>query len=122
MTVQKMIKQAEKVFNKFIRLRDVGKPCISCGAKYSPSFDPGHLYSAGGHWAVRFFETNVHGQCKECNGMKAGNFDAYYDNLKTRISEPEIMLLNSFAHRTANYTRDELQQIIDKYTNKIKEF
>jgi hypothetical protein len=38
------LKEAQKVFNQYIRLRDKAQPCISCGSKLGSKYDAGHFY------------------------------------------------------------------------------
>ena len=56
--------------NKYIRLRDVGKECISCGTplvaeQLGGGFDVGHYRSRGAAPHLRFYTLNIHGQCKK---------------------------------------------------------
>ena len=45
MTRQDWIKELQRVFNQFIRLRDKNKGCVSCGATLvSRKYDAGHFY------------------------------------------------------------------------------
>ena len=56
-------------FNKFIRFRDRGQPCISCGE--IPKFvNAGHLFCVKKYDGLRFHEHNVNVECSSCN-----NFD-----------------------------------------------
>ena len=73
LTVQDLMKIAQVHFNRYIRERDKGKPCISCGQELKGKFDAGHFWSSGGHKSVTFDENNVHGQCVACNQHKHGN-------------------------------------------------
>ena len=72
-------------FHKFIRNRDHGQPCISCG-KYT-TLQAGHFYSAGNHPSTKFNEDNVHGQCKRCNYFLSGNLLPYRENLIKKIGQ-----------------------------------
>ncbi|HFU0230446.1 TPA: recombination protein NinG, partial [Vibrio parahaemolyticus] len=67
--------KAQEQFNRFIVLRDNGKPCASCGRYLS--LCAGHYRSVGAAPELRFNEDNVHGQCYECNGNKSGNAKEY---------------------------------------------
>jgi adenylosuccinate lyase len=120
MTVQDYIKVAQQVFNKFIRLRDQGKNCISCGLKPKKE-NAGHFYSAGTHTAVRFDERNVHLQCEHCNSYLSGNLLKYRDNILTKLGYEEFESLTAEAMKTRKYTREELKEIIQLYKTKIKE-
>ena len=78
-TVAQLIKIAVRHFHLYIRNRDQGKPCISCGKK--TKLQAGHFYSAGKHPQLRFNEDNVHGQCLSCNYYKSGDLLNYRINL-----------------------------------------
>ncbi len=119
-TVQSLTKKAQAVFNSFIRLRDAGKPCISCGKLLAGKFDAGHYYSSGGHKAVTFDERNCHGQCVYCNRHLHGNLLNYQIGLVQRIGE-ELFDLSALAHDTRKFTKFELQEIIEIYKQKCKD-
>jgi hypothetical protein len=120
MTVADYIKLAQQVFNQYIRLRDQGKPCISCSGKLGEKYDAGHFYSAGGHFSVRFDERNVSAQCVACNQHKHGNLLAYRDALYLKLGFEEFERLSADAMQTRKYTREELKKIINTYKLKIK--
>jgi hypothetical protein len=63
MTLSDYLKLAQAVFNKFIRQRDIGQPCISCGKKINGVTHASHYKSQGGHSSVRFHEKNVWSSC-----------------------------------------------------------
>ncbi len=85
------IAEAKKAMHRWVRLRDEGKPCISCGrplvsnGKFGGDFDAGHYRSVGSAKHLEFVEWNVHGQCKVCNNHLAGNHVAYRAGLIVRI-------------------------------------
>jgi hypothetical protein len=119
-TTSDWLKEAQVVFNKYIRERDKHKPCISCGSKLGDKFDAGHFWSSGGHKAVTFNEDNVHGQCVACNQWKHGNLINYREGLLKRIGEPKYEKLSQLANQTRRYSAEELKEIIKTYKNKIK--
>jgi hypothetical protein len=120
-TVQDLMKVAQQVFNKYIRLRDEGNLCISCGKKPKKP-NAGHFYSAGGHFNVRFDERNVHLQCEYCNSFLSGNLLPYRENLLVKLGFHEFERLSADAMKTRKFTREELKEIIEKYKQKIKDF
>jgi hypothetical protein len=120
MTIQDYIKIAQQVFNKYIRLRDKGQNCISCGKKPLKE-NAGHFYNANNHWSVRFNELNVHLQCEHCNTYLSGNLINYRENLLKKIGIEDFELLSSEANKTRKFTIDELKNIIATYKQKIKE-
>ena len=54
------LKDLQRVFNEFIRLRDVDLPCISCGRYHQGQYHAGHYRSVGACPELRFNEDNVH--------------------------------------------------------------
>ena len=87
-TKPQLTKKAQTAFNAFIRARDAGKPCISCGTPLSNepnTYDAGHYRSVGSAPNMRFVEENCHGQCKHCNNYLAGNHVEYRQRLVERI-------------------------------------
>jgi len=87
-TKPQLTKKAQTAFNNFIRARDAGKTCISCGTPLSNepnTYDAGHYRSVGSAPHMRFVEDNCHGQCKHCNNYLAGNHVAYRQRLIERI-------------------------------------
>lgn len=80
--------KAIKVFNAWIRKRDEGQPCISCG-KFT-SLQAGHFYSAGSFSLLRFNEDNVNGQCLRCNYFLSGNLIEYRKNLLLKIGQERL--------------------------------
>ncbi len=62
-TLGKLKQEAQKAFNKYIRLRDSGAgffTCISCGmTKSTDEMDAGHFYPVQGYDGLRFNEDNV---------------------------------------------------------------
>lgn len=71
--------KAQKACNEYIRLRDAGKPCISCGTKKATiKYDAGHFVPRGRSAALRFEPTNIHKQCSwNCNENLSGNYGEY---------------------------------------------
>lgn len=73
------------VVHAYVRKRDIGKPCISCGCNWNSDFQAGHHYSANSFTTLRFNLDNISGQCQKCNLFQDGNFDNYALNLPNRI-------------------------------------
>jgi hypothetical protein len=118
-TNQQLMKLAQVHFNKFIRFRDKGENCISCN-KEAKKENAGHYYSQGGHSAVRFNEDNVHLQCEHCNTYLSGNLLNYQIGIQKRIGGERLIELQSKAHLEKKWSKDELNEIIKIYKNKVK--
>jgi len=109
------------VFNKFIRLRDKEKGCISCDNPLNTKFDAGHFYSTGSYPELRFHEDNVFGQCVHCNQHRHGNLIEYGLNLPKRIGLDKILELRKLINVPKKYTIDELKGLKVLYKLKIKQ-
>jgi len=114
-----LVKLAQTAFNKFIRARDAGKPCISCGkplqaATVGGAFDCGHYRSVGSAVHMRFVEDNAHGQCKHCNRHLAGNHVAYRAGLIERIGLRDVELIEA-DNTLRKYTREALIELARHY-------
>lgn len=121
------MKEAQKWFNRFVRLRDVNKPCISCLNPLRNDvrlkghlYDAGHYLSVGARFNLRFNEDNCHAQCVKCNRDLSGNAAAYRVELVKRIGFERVELLEC-DHKPKKYTIDDLKEIIAKYKLKCKE-
>ena len=118
-TKPQLTKLAQTAFNSFIRARDAGKPCISCGVPLPATavggaFDCGHYRSVGSAVHMRFVEDNAHGQCKHCNLHLAGNHVAYRAGLIERIGQRAVDLIES-DNALRKYTREGLEEIARHY-------
>lgn len=123
--------QAQQAFNAFIRARDAGLPCISCGETNPPDlhggqWDCGHFKTVGANPELRFEERNAHKQCKSCNAG-AGKYTAkeatvaqqYEAGLVARYGQVYVDWLNG-PHKMTNYRREDFIRIRDEYRAKLK--
>ncbi len=113
------MKEAQQAFNAYIRARDDGKPCISCGAAYVDNvrggrIDAGHYRSIGSCPELRFEPDNCHAQCVTCNRYLSGNAVDYRLGLINRIGLERVERLER-QHDPKKYTIDDLKEIRDKY-------
>lgn len=121
---QHLIKKAQSTFNKYIRLRDATQGCISCGYPLKSGgrqVHAGHYVAQGKSALLRFDERNVHGQCATCNTYLHGNLAEYRIRLIKKIGLKEVESLEDQRHNLKGWTIEELKNIIETYSNKIKE-
>ena len=120
------IKAAQSSFNAFIRKRDEGLACISCGNM--PNFSnhiggsgihAGHFKSCGAHSELRFNELNCHVQCFRCNVHLSGNIKDYRPALIGKIGQDKVDWLEG-PHKPKKYTCAELKGIELLYKQKLK--
>ena len=115
------LKEAQYWFNRFIRLRDAGKPCISCDKPDSGSHQrhASHYRSVGACSSMRFDESNVHASCSVCNNHLSGNIGEYTPRLIIKIGKEEYERIKT-APKLKKITVDELREIINLYKSKCK--
>jgi hypothetical protein len=122
-TLGKLKQDAQKAFNAYIRKRDEGLPCISCG-QMKP-LQAGHYFAVSTHAGLRFNEHNVHGECSGCNCFNESHLISYGINLIARIGESDYneLLVEAADYKKNGYkfTRQELIEIKQKYYQKLKE-
>lgn len=116
-SVAELKKKAQTVFNAWIRNRDHGQACISCGSWTTNHAS--HYFSAGHYPGLRFNEDNVHASCLKCNYYLHGNLVHYREGLLKRIGQERVEKLESMAnHKLCKLDRFYLIEIIERY--KIK--
>lgn len=121
-TKPQLVAMAQKAFNAFIRARDLGKGCISCGKLLTSepnTYDAGHYRSVGSAVHLRFNENNCHGQCKHCNNYLAGNHVMYRKGLIERIGLANVEQLEA-DQTLRKYTKEGLIEIAKHYREKAK--
>ena len=119
--MKKLKAKLKLVFNKYIRLRDKDKRCISCG---------GPVQQAGHYWSTSqcpqpqmvFNEQNVHGQCIRCNIFLEGNRQGYEKGLRRRYGDDILMSLEVKRSLPQNpWKIFEYEAMIRHYTKLVKE-
>lgn len=114
------LKDAQTVFNAFIRERDKKEPCISCGRYHTGQNHAGHYRTVGAHPELRFNELNCHLQCSVCNNHKSGNIVEYRINLLKKIGVKNLDWLEGH-HEPKKYSIEEIKQIKADYKIKLKQ-
>lgn len=124
-SISYLIKNTVNICHSFIRLRDKGKPCISCGEPWHSSFQAGHFYKAENYSTLKFNELNINGQCQGCNLYQNGNESKYRTGFIKRYSKGLLDLLDSKAlidkKTSFKWDREKLKNIQSKYKQKIKD-
>lgn len=110
----------QNVFNKYIRLRDKGKKCISCDC-FVNNGHASHFFSVGAYPNLRFNEDNCHLSCVECNLHKHGNSVEYALRLPNRISKEKFDKLVSLKNEPLMLSIPEIIEKIAEYKLKIKQ-
>lgn len=121
-TLSQYEQEARKVFQAWIRKRDKDRPCISCPATTAKQWDGGHFFKAEVYSGMIFNEDNCHKQCSQCNDYHSGNLLEYRQGLINRYGLEFVERLERTKDNGRNYkySKTELTEIKNKYTNLLK--
>lgn len=114
-------KKVQVQFNAWIRHRDRGLPCISCG-QTKEHLQAGHLFPVKKYDGLRFHEHNVNGECPACNSWDESHVIWYRYNLIEKIGVEKYNELERLAMEYRNggtgptLKRDQLNYLLNKYT------
>lgn len=115
--------EAQTAFNKYVHLRDAGKPCISCGRlpeqKLGGTMDCGHYRTRGAARHLSFNLHNTAAQCVYCNRDRAGAQKAFEQGLIQRIGPEAVEALNN-DNTIRNFDIPYLQRIKSIFTRKAR--
>lgn len=111
------LKLAQQEFNAYIRERDKGLPCISCGGTGN-KMTAGHYRSVGAWPALRFSEDNCFGQCwYNCNSQKSGNIVEMRKGMVNRIGEERVQWIEG-PHAEQHLTLEDIKDIRQYFKEK----
>lgn len=130
------IKEAQAAFNAYIRGRDIGNKCISCGKSEQElkinnpiAMVCGHFLSVGAYPELRFNEFNGNLQCTRCNGG-AGKYGQFNSKAKTVTQDYEHALIQKIgqdnvdwlkgAHCSQNLTAEDAKEIKEYFREKLR--
>ena len=115
------LKDTQQAFNAWIRARDAGQPCISCGTTADVQYCAGHYRTTAAAPELRFEPLNVNLQCnRNCNMGKSGNLLGYRPGLIKKIGVEAVEWLEG-PHEAKKYTVEELKAMTADYRAKTKE-
>ena len=116
------MKRAQAAVNAYIRARDAGKPCISCGKPDDGSHQihASHYRSVGGHPELRFCELNIWASCSVCNNYLSGNLVPFRAALIAKIGLDKVEFLEG-PHEPKRYRKEDYQVIEAEYKAKLKD-
>lgn len=119
-TKAKWLQEAQTEFNRYIRARDQGKPCISCGRPDNgKTRHASHYKSVGSNSYLRFNTYNVHASCIYCNVYKSGNLIGYREGLISKIGEDKVVEIES-SPRTASFSIEYAKRIKRIFRNRAR--
>ena len=115
-------RKAQTVFNRWIKLRDAGLPCVSCGHPDDGTRQrhASHYRPAGSNPALRFEPDAVWASCSICNNYKSGNLIPYRVELISRIGLSRVEWLESH-HDLPHRTVDDFREIRARYSKLVRD-
>jgi len=116
------LNEAQAAFNSYVRLRDRGKPCVSCGKPDNGTHQrhASHYRSVGACSSLRFNLKNVYASCQQCNTSKSGNLLEYRIRLKARYGESLVEWLES-QNEPKRYETDYLIRLRDVFRKRVNQ-
>lgn len=122
--LQYLLVNTRNVCHEYIRMRDRGKSCVSCGQLWDKSFHACHFYKAELYSTLKFDEYNIHGGCQKCNLFMDGAESSYRVGLLNRYGQEYVESLDAKAQSEKRgqhkWDREELEKIRIFYKEKIK--
>ena len=121
-TTSSHLQDLQKIFNKWVVLRDKSLPCISCGVVSGVRFSCGHYWTQGSYPNLRIDPDNAHKQCWfNCNKNKRGNLAEYTPNLIKKIGQKRYDDLYQRRNTTLKLSIPEIADLKELYRTKIKQ-
>jgi len=109
------LKECQTAFNAYVRERDKGDNCISCGKSIAELkinhyivMVCGHFLSVGAHGELRFNPLNAHLQCTRCNGG-AGKYGNFNNKELTVTQNYRVNLINKIGQDKVDWLEGEQQ-------------
>lgn len=113
-------REAQQAVNAYVRIRDAGKPCVSCDKPDDGSHQrhASHYRSVGACSGLRFNLKNIFASCQQCNAVKSGNLLEYRIRLRARYGDDLVEWLES-QNGTVRYSIDYLKRLRDVFRKRV---
>jgi hypothetical protein len=118
-SLSKLKNRAQTAFNRYIRERDAGEPCISCGRNTGAKMNAGHYRTTAAAPHLRYDERACFLQCEHCNSWLSGNQIEYRKALIVRFGVEYVAELDRDSG-DKKWSREELIAIRKLYIDKWK--
>ncbi|HHA1934023.1 TPA: recombination protein NinG [Enterobacter ludwigii] len=122
-------REAQAAFNRYIRMRDMHKECISHPGKLisnsnyitGSAVDASHYRSRGAASHLRFNVFNVHSACTRCNRQLSGNAVEYRIRLIERIGLERVERLEA-DNDPRKFDIDYLKRVKSIFTRRARHY
>ena len=113
-------KEAQVAFNRYIRLRDMHQPCISCGqSPYKGQRHASHYRTRKAAPQLAFNTLNVAASCAQCNSHKSGNITEYRIALVQKIGQERVEALEHNNDK-ADHSIEYLKRVKDIFSRRAR--
>ena len=121
-TRSKLVKKLDTVFSQWTRLSNADNNknciCITCNKVFFwKEIQAGHFMSRK-HYSIRWSSDNVKPQCAACNVFRYGEQYKYSLYLGNKLSKK----LLEESRKIVKFTNVELEEMIQKYSQRLKKF
>lgn len=117
-------KKLDKVFSRYIRLRDSDSlgyiNCITCNKTLTYETAQNCHFISRKHRATRWDEFNCHAGCVGCNVFAGGRLDEYAFQIVDRYGSAVLATLIEAKHSNTQIKRPQLMDMIEVYEKKIE--
>jgi len=120
-TRSQWLREAQTSINSYVRLRDEGKPCISCDKPDSGKRQrhASHFKSVASNSALRFNLNNIHASCAPCNNHLSGNIGEYTPRLILKIGQDKYDWLLT-QNQPVKYDIDYLKRLKTVFNKRVR--
>jgi hypothetical protein len=126
-SIPMLIKKALDLFSQYYKLRAASEGrlyCFTCGAPlqlHTSNCQLGHYLSRGGYSAMTFEPDNCRLQCFRCNIHLKGNIVEFRIKLVAEIGIEKVEFMEANRHSQMKWSRSQLHELIDQFSQAIKE-
>lgn len=113
-------RKLDKIFSEYIRRRDGGQ-CFTCPTRRSPKEMQNGHYISRSYNSLRYDEINCNTQCPACNVFKHGNIPSYAVALREKHGPDILEDLWKRAREVKQFSRPELEKLIEEYQEKLND-
>ena len=124
-TISQLKIETEKSVNAYIRVRDFGKPCSSCGRPHKKGDQAGHFIAVGDCDYLRFWTTNIHTQCVSCNLYGRGEYRTYRQFMVAKYGTEKVEKLEAIAktnpiHKPSREHLERMKNVFNRRARHLK--
>ena len=119
-TLSDHAKDAQKAVNAYVRARDEGLPCITCGTTNPIQWHAGHYLTRGAHPELALDPMNINRQCSQCNDHGSGRQLDHRKGILDRYGQSRLDYLEA-PHPPKRYRIEDYKAITAEFKQKLKD-